>query len=65
MHAPGQSRWTGNETLTARELQVARFTANRQTNPEVAAERFRSQKTVETHMPNSFRKMHVSSRAPC
>ena len=53
---------TGIETLTERELQVARLVVDRKTNPEIAAELFLSQKTVETHLRNIFRKAHVSSR---
>jgi DNA-binding NarL/FixJ family response regulator len=48
--------------LTERELQVARLVVDRKTNPEIAAELFLSQKTVETHLRNIFRKMNVSSR---
>ena len=45
-----------------RELQVARLVVDRKTNPEIASELFLSQKTVETHLRNIFRKMGVSSR---
>jgi len=59
---PGKADATGLESLTARELQVARLVVDRKTNPEIAAELFLSQKTVETHLRNIFRKMDVSSR---
>jgi DNA-binding NarL/FixJ family response regulator len=59
---PGKAGATGLEALTARELQVARFVVDRKTNPEIAAELFLSQKTVETHLRNIFRKIDVSSR---
>jgi DNA-binding NarL/FixJ family response regulator len=53
---------TGLESLTARELQLARLVVDRKTNPQMAAELFLSQKTVETHLRNIFRKVGVSSR---
>jgi ATP/maltotriose-dependent transcriptional regulator MalT len=59
---PGKSDGKGIESLTGRELQVARLVVDRKTNPEIAAELFLSQKTVETHLRNIFRKLGVSSR---
>jgi DNA-binding CsgD family transcriptional regulator/tetratricopeptide (TPR) repeat protein len=59
---PGKTYGTGIESLTERELQVARLVVDRKTNPEIAAELFLSQKTVETHLRNIFRKIDVSSR---
>ncbi len=58
----GKADGTGLELLTERELQVARLVVDRKTNPEIAAELFLSQKTVETHLRNIFRKVGVSSR---
>jgi DNA-binding NarL/FixJ family response regulator/tetratricopeptide (TPR) repeat protein len=60
--ARGKSGSTGLEALTSRELQVARLVVDRKTNPQIAAELFLSQKTVETHLRNIFRKVDVSSR---
>jgi DNA-binding CsgD family transcriptional regulator len=50
------------ESMTEREAQVARLVVDRKTNPEIAAELFLSQKTVETHLRNIFRKLGVASR---
>jgi DNA-binding CsgD family transcriptional regulator len=50
------------ESLTERELQLAMLVVDRKTNPEIASELFLSQKTVETHLRNIFRKVGVSSR---
>ena len=59
---PGKPGGTGIDSLTERELQVARLVVDRKTNPEIAAELFLSQKTVETHLRNIFRKIGVASR---
>ena len=58
----GKAGASGIEALTSRELQVARLVVDRKTNPQIAAELFLSQKTVETHLRNIFRKVGVSSR---
>jgi ATP/maltotriose-dependent transcriptional regulator MalT len=50
------------ESLTERELQVARLVVDRKTNAEIASELFLSQKTVETHLRNIFIKMDVTTR---
>jgi DNA-binding NarL/FixJ family response regulator len=52
----------GIASLTERELQVARLVVDRRTNPEIAAELFLSQKTVETHLRNIFNKLGVADR---
>ncbi len=52
----------GVASLTGRELELARLVVDRKTNPEIAALLFLSQKTVETHLTNIFRKVGVSSR---
>ena len=38
---------------------MARLVVDRKTNPEIAADLFLSQKTVETHLRNIFHKMDV------
>jgi DNA-binding NarL/FixJ family response regulator len=53
---------TSLESLTERELQLAMLVFDRKTNPQIANELFLSQKTVETHLRNIFRKVGVSSR---
>ena len=58
----GKADGTGVETLSERELQLARLVVDRRTNPEIAAALFLSQKTVETHLRNMFRKLSVASR---
>jgi DNA-binding NarL/FixJ family response regulator len=59
---PGKSDGLGVESLTERELEVARLIVDRKTNPEIAGALFLSQKTVETHIRNMFRKVGVASR---
>jgi DNA-binding NarL/FixJ family response regulator len=59
---PGNADGSGIETLTARELEVAQLVVDRRTNPEIAAQLFLSNKTIESHLRNIFRKMNVSSR---
>jgi DNA-binding NarL/FixJ family response regulator len=58
----GRADGTGLETLTERELELARLVVDRKTNPEIAAELYLSQKTVETHLRNIFRKVGVANR---
>jgi DNA-binding CsgD family transcriptional regulator/tetratricopeptide (TPR) repeat protein len=59
---PGKSDGSGIASLTERELQVAWLVVDRKTNPEIAAELFLSQKTVETHLRNIFHKTDVTTR---
>jgi DNA-binding NarL/FixJ family response regulator len=59
---PGNADGNGIETLTARELQIAQLVVDRRTNPQIAAELFLSNKTVESHLRNIFRKVNVGSR---
>jgi len=59
---PAKTAQFGIESLTERELEVARLVVDRKTNPEIAGELFLSQKTVETHLRNIFNKMNVDGR---
>jgi ATP/maltotriose-dependent transcriptional regulator MalT len=58
----GRTDGAAIDSLTERELQVAWLVVDRKTNPEIAAQLFLSQKTVETHLRNIFRKVDVASR---
>jgi DNA-binding NarL/FixJ family response regulator len=59
---PGNTNGASIDSLTERELQVARLVVDRKTNSEIAAELFLSQKTVETHLRNIFHKMDLTTR---
>ena len=58
----GVADGSGLESLTERELELARLVVDRKTNPQIAQELFLSQKTVETHLRNIFRKVGVANR---
>jgi DNA-binding NarL/FixJ family response regulator len=58
----GRGDGGGLESLTERELEVARLVVDRKTNAQIAAELFLSPKTVETHIRHLFQKLEVSSR---
>jgi DNA-binding NarL/FixJ family response regulator len=59
---PGKGDGSAVDSLTERELQIARLVVDRKTNPQIAAELFLSSKTVESHLRSTFRKLGVSSR---
>jgi DNA-binding CsgD family transcriptional regulator len=59
---PGTRNARGIESLTARELEIARLVVDRRTNAEIAAQMFLSQKTIEAHLRNTFRKVGVANR---
>jgi DNA-binding CsgD family transcriptional regulator len=58
----GRADGVGLESLTERELEVARLVVDRRTNSQIAQELFLSPKTVETHIRHLFQKLEVSSR---
>jgi DNA-binding CsgD family transcriptional regulator len=60
---PGKAGGVGVDSLTERELEVALLVVDRRTNSEIAEALFLSQKTIETHLRNIFRKLDVASRA--
>jgi DNA-binding NarL/FixJ family response regulator len=60
---PGDPHKSGVQSLTSRELEIARLVVDRRTNPEIAEALFLSPKTVETHLRHLFHKLDVSSRA--
>ena len=59
---PGKADGSSIESLTERELQISRLVVDRKTNREIAAELYLSQKTIETHLRNIFRKLDADSR---
>ena len=59
----GSADAAGLESLSERELEVARLLVDRRTNREIAGQLFVSLKTVESHVRSLFRKLGVSSRA--
>jgi DNA-binding NarL/FixJ family response regulator len=58
----GKAAGAGIDRLTQREIEVARLVVDRKTNAEIATELFLSEKTVESHLRNIFRKVGVSTR---
>ena len=52
----------GADSLTPSELRVAQLAANGGTNREIAQTLFVTEKTVETHLGRTFRKLDITSR---
>jgi DNA-binding CsgD family transcriptional regulator len=59
---PRRTNHTGADSLTPSELRVAELAAGGRTNREIAQTLFVTEKTVETHLGRSFRKLDISSR---
>jgi DNA-binding CsgD family transcriptional regulator len=59
---PRTTDHTGTESLTPSERRVVELAATGDTNREIAQALFVTEKTVETHLGHSFRKLDISSR---
>jgi DNA-binding CsgD family transcriptional regulator len=59
---PRTTEHTGADSLTPSERRVAELAAAGGTNREIAQTLFVTEKTVETHLGRSFRKLNISSR---
>jgi DNA-binding CsgD family transcriptional regulator len=59
---PRSLTFTGIESLTARERQVAELAAEGRSNPEIAQELFVTRNTIETHLRSVYRKLELDSR---
>jgi DNA-binding CsgD family transcriptional regulator len=59
---PAPDAETGVESLSPREREIAELVADRRTNREIAETLVLSEKTIESHMRNIFRKLSASSR---
>jgi DNA-binding CsgD family transcriptional regulator len=53
---------SGVQALTAQERRVAELAAHEMTNRQIAQELYLTEKTVETHLSNAYRKLTISSR---
>jgi DNA-binding CsgD family transcriptional regulator len=60
---PRRTWLSGVESLTASELRVCRMAASGLSNRQVAEALFVTEKTVEGHLVNAYRKLDVSSRS--
>jgi DNA-binding CsgD family transcriptional regulator len=59
---PRRLRQSGAEALTATERRVADMAAEGMSNREIAQALFVSEKTVETHLGNAYRKLGINAR---
>jgi DNA-binding NarL/FixJ family response regulator len=59
---PRRAMFSGIDALTAAERRVAEMAAAGQTNRDIAQALFVTEKTVETHLHRTFRKLDIRSR---
>ncbi len=59
--APTDRQWQW-DTLTPREMEIARLAAQGKRNSEIARDLYISIRTVETHLSNIYEKLEVRSR---
>ena len=60
---PRRAALTGPHALTAAEHRVAHFAADGNSNREIAAQLYITQRTVETHLTHAFQKLDIHARA--
>jgi DNA-binding NarL/FixJ family response regulator len=58
----GQLRAPGQESLSAREIEILDHVARGRTNKEIGAALFISEATVKTHLLHIFAKLEVQDR---
>jgi DNA-binding CsgD family transcriptional regulator len=59
---PPRLELTGVDALTPAERRVCELAAGEQTNREIAQQLFVTEKTVELHLTNAYRKLGIRSR---
>jgi DNA-binding CsgD family transcriptional regulator len=59
---PASSAASVLDALTSQEAHIARLVATDRTSREVAAELFRSPRTIDNHLRNIYRKLGIGSR---
>ena len=62
VQAPAARAQSAPSILTPREIEVARLLVDGKTNPDIAAELFISERTVQSHVSNIMAKLGVNSR---
>ncbi len=60
---PGTPSARGANTLTRREMEIARLVAEGKSNAQIAADLFLSVRTVTSHLDHAYTKLGVGSRA--